>query len=67
LVDLEFYKNCISFQKEYSKGLKYFNTVQTNGTLITKDWVKFFKDNDFRVSISLDGPKHINDKISSKS
>ncbi len=37
-------------------------TISTNGTLIDKDMIEFFKRHNFSVTISLDGPQHINDK-----
>lgn len=33
---------------------------QTNGMLIDDDWCKFFKANDVRVGVSIDGPEEIN-------
>jgi len=37
-------------------------TITTNGTLIDKEMIEFFKRHNFSVTISLDGPQHINDK-----
>ena len=37
-------------------------TISTNGTLIDKEVIEFFKVYNFSVTISLDGPQHINDK-----
>lgn len=34
---------------------------QTNATLITPEWCRFFKKIDARVGVSIDGPKRIND------
>jgi len=36
--------------------------ITTNGTLIDQEVAEFFKAHHFSVIISLDGPKHINDK-----
>lgn len=36
--------------------------ITTNGTLIDQGVAEFFKAHNFSVTISLDGPKHINDK-----
>lgn len=40
---------------ESIKSLKFKYSIQTNGTLITKEFIKFFKDYDVNVGISLDG------------
>jgi uncharacterized protein len=37
------------------------NCLQTNGAMIDKDVLRFCKENNFRVSISLDGPKQLHD------
>jgi len=37
-------------------------TISTNGTLINQEVIKFFKRYNFSVTISLDGPQHVNDK-----
>ncbi len=62
LAGFDFYSEAVRLQKESSNGIKYNNAFQTNGTLINDAWINFIKDNKFQVSISLDGPKIINDK-----
>lgn len=57
-----FYEKALALQKKYSRGHRIVNSLQTNGTLLTDDWCKFFKDNDFLIGISLDGPQHCHDK-----
>jgi uncharacterized protein len=37
--------------------------VQTNGTLIDKDWVSVFRKHQFQVGLSLDGPQQIHDQL----
>jgi uncharacterized protein len=37
------------------------NAFQTNGTLLTAEWCKFFHENQFLVGISLDGPRALHD------
>jgi len=37
-------------------------SITTNGTLIDQEIIGFFKGHNFSVTISLDGPQHINDK-----
>lgn len=61
LAGLDFYKKAIGLQKKYASGKRIGNTIQTNGMLITPEWAQFFKDNDFLVGISIDGPKEMHD------
>jgi uncharacterized protein len=63
LAGLDFFEKVIIAQQLYSNGMKYSNSVQTNGTLINEKWIDFFQTNKFRVSISIDGPRDINDAI----
>lgn len=37
-------------------------TIQTNGTLIDEAWCEFFKEHEFVVGVSVDGPKAIHDR-----
>ncbi|MGB4415152.1 MAG: anaerobic sulfatase-maturation protein [Paludibacter sp.] len=61
LRDISFYRKAIALQKKYGRGRKIDNSIQTNGTLLNDDWCKFFKDNNFLVGISIDGPEHCHD------
>ena len=61
LLGLDFYRKAMAFQKEFASGKTIQNTLQTNATLINEEWCKFFRDNNFLVGVSLDGPKDIHD------
>lgn len=60
--NISFYKKALEFQKKYGQGHRIDNCIQTNGTLLTDEWCKFFKENNFLVGISVDGPSHCHDK-----
>lgn len=44
------------------KSIKVNQHIQTNATLLTDDWCKFFIESEMKVGVSLDGPQHINDR-----
>jgi uncharacterized protein len=56
LAGIDFFKHIVRIQKERKrKNHEIHNSIQTNGTLITDEWAKFFLDNNWGVGISLDG------------
>lgn len=61
LRDKQFYYKALAYQKKYGRGRQIDNSLQTNGVLLTDDWCKFFKDNNFLIGISIDGPEHCHD------
>lgn len=62
LRNIDFYKKAISLQKQYGKGFNIDNSLQTNGVLLTDEWCRFFKEHNFLIGLSLDGPEHCHDK-----
>ena len=64
LVGLDFYEVLIELEKKYARpGLQVQNAIQTNGTLVTEKWAKFFAKNKFLVGLSIDGTKQVNDEL----
>ena len=59
---LSFYKKAVELQKKYADGRQIDNSIQTNGTLLTDEWCRFFKENNFLVGISIDGPREFHDE-----
>lgn len=60
--NIDFYKKAVALQKKYARGRKIDNALQTNGTLLTDEWCKFFKENNFLIGISIDGPQQFHDQ-----
>ncbi len=58
---ITFYQKALALQKKYAGGRHIDNAIQTNGTLITEEWARFFKDNNFLVGVSIDGPQEFHD------
>ncbi len=60
---LDFFRKAVAFQKQYNKNnILIHNAIQTNATLLDDEWCVFFKENDFLVGVSLDGPAYLHDR-----
>ena len=59
---VSFYKKALELQRVYGRGRRIDNCIQTNGTLITDEWCQFFKENNFLVGVSIDGPQEFHDE-----
>jgi len=57
LAGLDFYQKAVLLQRQYGRGRKIANTMQTNATLLTDDFCRFFKAEHFLIGVSVDGPK----------
>jgi len=65
LAGLEFYELVVQLERELSSkrsDLTFLNSIQTNGTLITTEWARFFLRNDWTIGISFDGLPEIHDR-----
>ena len=62
LMGVDFFRRSVELAEEYLQpGQRAAYTIQTNGTLLDEEWAAFFKDNDFLVGISIDGPRELHD------
>ncbi len=59
---LDFYQKVVRLQAQYGKGRIIDNSIQTNGTLLTDSWCRFFKENNWLVGNSIDGPQEFHDE-----
>jgi len=63
LCGIDFFQKVVELQRKYCPPHKrVVNTIQTNGTLIDKNWCRFLRRNRFLVGLSVDGPKEIHDR-----
>ena len=62
VVGVKFYQEVLELIGRYNvQNKKIISAVQTNAILINQNWCDFFKENNFQVGISLDGPQHLHD------
>ena len=62
LMKLEFFQRSIELVDQYRQpGQTVNHTFQTNGLLIDDDWCVFFKQHNFLVGLSVDGPRELHD------
>jgi len=60
LMKLEFFKRAVDLVETYRRsGQTVQHTFQTNGLLLDDDWCAFFKENNFLVGLSVDGPRQL--------
>jgi len=55
---LDFFQQAVALQQRYRRpGMHIINALQSNGVLLDEAWCRFFKERDFLIGISLDGPR----------
>ena len=62
LMELDFYRRVMAVAEKYRRpGMRFLHTLQTNGTLLDDDWAAFFKEYNFLIGVSIDGPSELHD------
>ena len=61
LAGKEFFRKAVALQQKYAEGRTVENSIQTNGLLVDDEWCAIFRDNNFLVGVSIDGPESIHD------
>lgn len=59
---ISFYRKALELQRTYARGRRIDNSIQTNATLLTDEWCEFFRENNFLVGVSIDGPQEFHDE-----
>jgi uncharacterized protein len=61
LAGIDFFNRVLQLERRTGHSDFMINSITSNGTLINEDWSVFLKRNQFRVSISIDGPRPVHD------
>lgn len=62
LLELNLIKECVEYAKKKSVGKELMFNMTSNATLITDDVLEYLYDNNFSLTISLDGDRHAHNK-----
>lgn len=62
LMGLDFFRRSVSYVGKHRRpGQSVLHTIQTNGLLLDDEWCAFFKEHNFLVGLSVDGPQAMHD------
>lgn len=63
VVSPSFYDRAVTIiDRANFKGCAVSHSLQTNGTLINSAWCELFRRHEFRVGVSIDGPRFLHDR-----
>ena len=69
MMGLPFFQEVVKLQTRYARKInpasppQVSNAIQTNATMLNDDWARFFKEADFLVGVSLDGPPETHNRF----
>ena len=62
LMGLDFFRRSVELVEKHRRpDQQVLHTIQTNGTQIDDEWAAFFKQHNFLVGLSVDGPREMHD------
>ena len=62
LMGLDFFKRSVEYAEKHRRtGQSIAYSIQTNGTQLEAQWSAFFKEHQFLVGLSVDGPRPLHD------
>lgn len=56
------FQKFLSMQREHFEPGRVLNKIQTNGSLVSDDWIEIFREHDIAVGVSLDGLRESHDR-----
>jgi uncharacterized protein len=62
LAGLDFFRHMFTLFERDRSGTRFKHFIQTNGTLLDREWCALIREKDIGISISLDGPREVNEK-----
>jgi serine-type anaerobic sulfatase-maturating enzyme len=63
LVGLKFFETLVELQKRHGRsGQMVANSLQTNGIVLDQAWCELFREYNFMIGLSLDGPEDAHDR-----
>ncbi len=64
LAGLAFFEKLVEFEQQYGRtGQSVSNAIQTNGILLDQGWCDLFREYQWLIGLSLDGPETANDQF----
>jgi uncharacterized protein len=61
LLGVDYFRRVVELEKKYANGKHIANAFQTNGVLLNDAWGEFFREFQFLIGISIDGPRELHD------
>ncbi|AJR09079.1 anaerobic sulfatase maturase [Photobacterium gaetbulicola] len=61
LMGLDFFQRAVELCDKYANGKQITHAFQTNGILLNDKWCEFFKQHNFLIGVSIDGPEDLHD------
>ena len=59
LLGVDYFRRVVELEKRYANGKEIRNAFQTNGVLLNDEWAELFRENQFLIGISVDGPREL--------
>ena len=62
VLGLKFYERALDYERKYRGDKLIRNAIQTNAYKLKPEFMRFLRDNNFSVGVSLDGTESLNDR-----